>query len=287
MFTALIEKLVRHEDLTAEGASAAMQQVMDGRAARGARRAAVGAGDERGAAGGDRRLRPDDAGECGEAVERRRARCSIRAGPAAIDRAPSTSLRRRRWSWRRAACKVAKHGNRSVSSRCGSADVFEQLGVNVAAAPAVVERTLRDANIAFFFAPTFHPSMKHAAPTRRELGIRTAFNLLGPLTNPAGATRQIVGVPRSELTELLARALMLLGSDARVGRSWRRRHRRNLDDGLHQGVRVPGRRRAHLLRPSSRFRIRQGGASRPERRRCGRKRCDRARRARRPAWRAA
>jgi anthranilate phosphoribosyltransferase len=113
-----------------------------------------------------------------------------------------------------AACgvKVAKHGNRSVSSRCGSADVFERLGVNIAASPAAVERSLHDANIAFFFAPTFHPSMKHAGPTRRELGIRTAFNLLGPLTNPAGASRQVVGVPRSELTELLARALLLLGS---------------------------------------------------------------------------
>jgi anthranilate phosphoribosyltransferase len=107
---------------------------------------------------------------------------------------------------------VAKHGNRSVSSRCGSADVFEALGVNIAASPSTVERTLRDTGIAFFFAPTFHPSMKHAAQTRRELGIRTAFNLLGPLTNPAGATRQIVGVPRSELTELLARALLMLGS---------------------------------------------------------------------------
>jgi anthranilate phosphoribosyltransferase len=112
--------------------------------------------------------------------------------------------------------KVAKHGNRSVSSRCGSADVFEQLGVNIAAPPPVVERTLAEANIAFFFAPTFHPSMKHAAATRRELGIRTAFNLLGPLTNPAGATRQLVGVPKSELTELLARALLHLGSS----RAW-------------------------------------------------------------------
>jgi anthranilate phosphoribosyltransferase len=112
--------------------------------------------------------------------------------------------------------KVAKHGNRSVSSRCGSADLFEQLGVNVAAASSVVERTLHDANIAFFFAPTFHPSMRHAAQTRRELGIRTAFNLLGPLTNPAGAKRQIVGVPKPELTELLARALLMLGSD----RAW-------------------------------------------------------------------
>ena len=94
-----------------------------------------------------------------------------------------------------AACgvEVAKHGNRSVSSRCGSADLFEALGVNVAAAPAVVERCLDEAGIAFFFAPTFHPSMRHAGPVRRELGIRTAFNLLGPLTNPAGARRQVGG----------------------------------------------------------------------------------------------
>jgi len=117
-----------------------------------------------------------------------------------------------------AACgvKVAKHGNRSVSSRCGSADVFEALGVNVAATPDVVERCLDQAGIAFFFAPTFHPSMRHAAPTRRELGIRTAFNLLGPLTNPAGAARQLVGVPRPELTELVARSLALLGAE----RAW-------------------------------------------------------------------
>jgi anthranilate phosphoribosyltransferase len=117
-----------------------------------------------------------------------------------------------------AACgvKVAKHGNRSVSSRCGSADVFEQLGVNISAPAPVVERSLHEANIAFFFAPTFHPSMKHAAQTRRELGIRTAFNLLGPLTNPAGARRQIVGVPRPELADLVARALLMLGTD----RAW-------------------------------------------------------------------
>jgi anthranilate phosphoribosyltransferase len=90
--------------------------------------------------------------------------------------------------------------------------VFEALGVNITAPPAVVERTLHEANIAFFFAPTFHPAMRHAAQTRRDLGIRTAFNLLGPLTNPAGAERQIVGVPQPELTGLLAHALRLLGS---------------------------------------------------------------------------
>jgi anthranilate phosphoribosyltransferase len=90
--------------------------------------------------------------------------------------------------------------------------VFEQLGVNLAATPAVVERALQTGNIAFFFAPTFHPSMRHAAPTRKDIGVRTAFNLLGPLTNPAGATRQVVGVPRADLTDLLARSLRLLGS---------------------------------------------------------------------------
>src|SRR5207237_2311490 len=98
------------------------------------------------------------------------------------------------------------------SSRSGSADVFEALGVKVSAAPALVERCLAQARIGFFFAPTFHPSMKHAGQARRELGVRTAFNLLGPLTNPAGATRQLVGVPRAEFTELMARALMLLGA---------------------------------------------------------------------------
>jgi anthranilate phosphoribosyltransferase len=117
-----------------------------------------------------------------------------------------------------AACgtRVAKHGNRSVSSRCGSADLFEALGVPAAVEPVVVERMLDTAGMAFLFAPVFHPSMRHAAPVRRALGIRTAFNLLGPLTNPVRPTRQIVGVPRPELTELLARSLLLLGSE----RAW-------------------------------------------------------------------
>ena len=117
-----------------------------------------------------------------------------------------------------AACgvRVAKHGNRSASSRCGSADLFETLGVNITAAPAVVERCLDEAGIGFLFAQTFHPSMRHAAQTRRELGVRTAFNLLGPLTNPAGAARQLVGVPRPELTELVARSLAQLGA----ARAW-------------------------------------------------------------------
>jgi anthranilate phosphoribosyltransferase len=113
-----------------------------------------------------------------------------------------------------AACglTVAKHGNRSVSSRCGSADVFEALGVNVSATPATADRCLQGARFAFLFAPSFHPSMRNVASVRRDLGVRTAFNLLGPLTNPTCPAFQLVGVPRPELTELLARALSMLGS---------------------------------------------------------------------------
>lgn len=115
-----------------------------------------------------------------------------------------------------AGLRVAKHGNRSVSSQCGSADVYEALGVDITAAPAIVEASLANVGIAFFFAPTFHPSMRHAGPVRRELAVRTAFNLLGPLTNPARSRFQLVGVPQSELTELLARALLMLGAE----RAW-------------------------------------------------------------------
>jgi anthranilate phosphoribosyltransferase len=111
---------------------------------------------------------------------------------------------------------VAKHGNRAVSSKCGSADVFEALGVNLGATADRVADALDQANIAFFFAPAWHPSMKHAGPTRRELGVRTAFNLLGPLTNPAGPRRQLIGVSRPEHTELVARTLGELGSE----RAW-------------------------------------------------------------------
>lgn len=117
-----------------------------------------------------------------------------------------------------AACgvRVAKHGNRGVSSACGSADLFEALGVRTAAPPETVARSLEQAGIAFLFAPTFHPSMRHAAPVRRELKMRTAFNLLGPLTNPARPTHQLIGVPRPELTGLVARALVSLGCE----RAW-------------------------------------------------------------------
>ena len=108
---------------------------------------------------------------------------------------------------------VAKHGNRAISSRCGSADVLKALGVNIEIPKEKVEQCLNQIGIAFLFAPMMHGAMKYAAPVRRELGIRTVFNVLGPLTNPAGARRQVLGVFDGRLTELLARVLLDLGTE--------------------------------------------------------------------------
>jgi anthranilate phosphoribosyltransferase len=212
MFSGLLEKLQRREDLTVDEAAAAMEAIMEGRAQpaqiaglliglsmKGERPLEVVglARTMRAKATKLSRTYPDVFDTCGTGGDRAQT-FNVSTVAALVV----------------AACgvRVAKHGNRSVSSRCGSADLFEALGVNVSAPASVVERCLAEAGIAFFFAPTFHPSMRHAGPTRKELGVRTAFNLLGPLTNPARASRQLVGVPRPELTELVARSLGLLGS---------------------------------------------------------------------------
>ncbi len=116
-----------------------------------------------------------------------------------------------------AGIPVAKHGNRSVSSQCGSADVLEALGIRIDLAPEKVEKCLFETNFGFLFAPMFHPAMKYAITARKEIAIRTIFNILGPLTNPAGAKRQIMGIFSSRLTELLAKVLGNLGAaDAMV-----------------------------------------------------------------------
>src|SRR5213080_1692228 len=216
MFPSLIDKLTRHEDLTSDEAAAAMGEVMDGRAApahiAGLLVGLVMKGERPAEIVGLARAMRAHAVQVSKRYERVFDTCGTggdRSGTFNISSCAAVVI---------AACgvRVAKHGNRSVSSLSGSADVFEALGVRVTASPAVVERCLTEAGIGFFFAQTFHPSMRHAAQARRELGVRTAFNLLGPLTNPAGATRQLVGVPRPEFTELMARALLLLGSE----RAW-------------------------------------------------------------------
>src|SRR5881394_1258837 len=216
MFQHLIEKLTRHEDLTADEAAAAMVEIMDGRAAA-SHVAALLIGL---AMKGERPVEIVGLARAMRAhavqVSRRYDEVFDTCGTGG-DRANTFNISScAALVVAAAGVRVAKHGNRSASSKAGGADVYESLGVRITASPAVVERCLADAGIGFFFAPTFHPSMRHAGPVRRELGVRTAFNLLGPLTNPAGASRQLVGVPRPEFTELIARALMLLGSE----RAW-------------------------------------------------------------------
>jgi anthranilate phosphoribosyltransferase len=212
MFADWLEKLRRHEDLTEAEASEAMTRIMDGEAQpaqiAGLLMALALKGERPaemvGFAGTMRRRAvalPKPVGEvfdtCGTGGDG--------AHTFNVSTAAAIVL---------AACgvRVAKHGNRAVSSRCGSADVLEALGVKLDQAAEGVVEMLLDANLAFFFAPAWHPSMRHAGPTRKDLGVRTAFNLLGPLTNPAGASRQVVGVSRPEQTELLARTLGLLGT---------------------------------------------------------------------------
>ena len=216
MFPELIDKLQRRQDLSVEEAAAAMHEIMDGRA-----QAAQIAGLLIGLA--MKGERPSEVVGLARTMRAKATPLSREFHPV-FDTCGTGGDRAHTFNVSTvtalvlAACsvRVAKHGNRSVSSRCGSADVFEALGVNIAAEPAIVEQCLEQAGIAFFFAPTFHPSMRYAAQARRELGVRTAFNLLGPLTNPAGARRQLVGVPRPELTELVARSLSMLGAE----RAW-------------------------------------------------------------------
>lgn len=112
-----------------------------------------------------------------------------------------------------AGARIAKHGGRAASSKSGSADVLEALGVNIGLTPEQVARCVNEAGIGFMFAPNHHAAMKYAAPVRRELGVRTMFNLLGPMTNPAGAKRQVMGVFDRDLVSLLAHTLKKLGSE--------------------------------------------------------------------------
>ena len=216
MFSSLIEKLQRREDLTVDEASAAMGEIMDGRASSAQIAGLLIALAMKGE-------RPTEVVGLARTMRLRAVPLSKTFDPV-FDTCGTGGDRSHTFNVSTVSAlvvaasgvRVAKHGNRSVSSQCGSADLFEALGVNINAPPPVVERCLEEADIAFFLAPTFHPSMRHAGPTRKELGVRTAFNLLGPLTNPAGASRQLVGVPRPELTELVARSLGLLGSE----RAW-------------------------------------------------------------------
>jgi anthranilate phosphoribosyltransferase len=216
VFAPLLETLRRHEDLTTAEAARAMGQIMDGAAQPSHMAALLMALALKGE-------RPSEMVGFARTM-RERAVPLPRPVPDVFDTCGTGGDGAHTFNVSTAAAlvlagagvKVAKHGNRAVSSKSGSADVLEALGLNLEAPADRVLDALERANFAFFYAPVWHPSMRHAGPTRRELGVRTAFNLLGPLTNPAGATRQLIGVSRPEHTELVARSLGELGAE----RAW-------------------------------------------------------------------
>ena len=216
MFAPLLETLRRHEDLTTAEAARAMGQIMDGAAQPSHMAALLMAlalkGERPSEMVGFARTMRERAVKLPRPVHDVFDTCGT-GGDGAHTFNVSTAAA---LVLAGAGVKVAKHGNRAVSSKSGSADVLEALGLNLEAPADRVIDALERANFAFFYAPVWHPAMRHAGPTRRELGVRTAFNLLGPLTNPAGATRQLIGVSRPEHTELVARSLGELGAE----RAW-------------------------------------------------------------------
>jgi len=205
-------QVLRHESLTADDASAVMHVIMEGEATPAQIAALLTA----------LRMKGESVEEIAGFARVMRAK-AVRITPrcpALVDTCGTGGDRMKTFNISTAAAfvvagagvAVAKHGNRSVTSKSGSADVLEELGINLAVPPAFVEECIEQIGVGFLFAQHFHPAMKYAAPVRREIGIRTVFNVLGPLTNPAGASCQLMGVYDAELTEVLARVLGLLGS---------------------------------------------------------------------------
>ncbi len=157
----------------------------------------------------------------GFAAGLRRAAVAVRVPPGAIDVVGTGGDRSNTFNISTvsgivaaaAGATVAKHGNRAASSACGAADVLEALGVRIELGPEGVAACVIETGIGFMFAPRFHPALRHAGPVRREIGIRTVFNILGPLANPAGVTRMVLGVPSVAIGETMARVLLELGTE--------------------------------------------------------------------------
>jgi anthranilate phosphoribosyltransferase len=213
MIKEAIRALTERRDLTAEECAQAMNEVMSGEATPAQVAAFIVALRMKGET-------PEEIAGCAR-VMRAKAR-PIKAGAEVVlDTCGTGGDARNTFNISTAAAfvaagagaTVAKHGNRAVSSHCGSADVLKQLGVNIEAGSDVVERCLREARIGFLYAPMLHEAMKFAIGPRREIGVRTVFNLLGPLTNPAGARHQLIGVYDPALPPILAAVLKNLGSE--------------------------------------------------------------------------
>ncbi len=211
MFTKLLSRIVSRQNLRREEAAALVTEIFEGRLT-GSQIGAVMAGL---ATKGETF---EELAGAAEAMRRKAVRVQA-AAPIVVDTCGTGGDGAKTFNISTTAAfvvagagvTVAKHGNRSVSSRCGSADVLEALGVKLDTEPEVAEEAVNEINIGFLFAPLFHGAMKHAAGPRQELGVKSIFNLLGPLTNPAAANCQVLGVYAPALTEMVANALVLLG----------------------------------------------------------------------------
>jgi anthranilate phosphoribosyltransferase len=212
ILTRAIEALCRGDHLTADHTSAALEEIMQGRSSEVQTAAFLIALRAKGETVGElvglartmRSLATQVVAERADLVDT----AGTGGGPSTFNISTAAAL-----VAAGAGCAVAKHGNRSNTSRCGSADLLEALGVRIELAPADVARCIDEVGFGFMFAPRHHAAMKHVVPVRRDLGVHTVFNFLGPLTNPAGASRQILGVSDRHYQETIAEALVGLGCE--------------------------------------------------------------------------
>lgn len=212
MIMEAIRKLVDFQDLTVEEAESAMNEIMAGEATEAQTAAFLTALRMKGE-------KPIEVASLANAMRRRCRRIRVNHAGRLLDTCGTGGDKIKTFNFSTLAAivaagagiPVAKHGNRSVTGPCGSADLMEALGLNLESPPSMVEETLRGEGLAFLYAPIFHPAMRYASKPRKELGFRTVFNLLGPLTNPAGAEAQLLGVYSEGLTEFMAETLNHLG----------------------------------------------------------------------------
>src|SRR4051794_11571937 len=211
ILTEAIDRLANREDLEAAAAAGVLNEIIEGNASEGQAAAFLIA----------LRTKGETVGEiAGLASVLRERAVRVDAGDGLVDTAGTGGGRptfnvstTAAFIAAGAGCRVAKHGNRSATSQCGSADVLEALGGRIDVEPELVEECIRQIGFGFMFAPLHHPAFKHIVPVRRELGVRTIFNFLGPLTNPAGASRQVIGVSDPGKVETMAAALGALGAE--------------------------------------------------------------------------
>jgi anthranilate phosphoribosyltransferase len=211
VLTEAIDRLAGHQDLEATEASRVLNEIIEGNASEAQAAAFLIA----------LRTKGETAGEIvGLASVLRERVVKVEAGDDLVDTAgtggglPTFNVSTTAaFIAAGAGCRVAKHGNRSATSQCGSADVLEALGGRIDLGPEAVEECIREIGFGFMFAPLHHPAFRHIVPVRRELGVRTIFNFLGPLTNPAGASRQVIGVSDPGKVETMAAALGALGAE--------------------------------------------------------------------------